>query len=269
MAKYSFKVYLQGGNYKIVTPNNMTNTDLHDMDKFVYENQGFFGLCDILSKELNIQSHEIDSIKILRNRKQIEFSLANTNKYLNPVLDDLEKKVIQGNGPYKTEAIVIKTSNEAYKEMSHYLFSNVERDHNFFLNEIYDYNNEFSELLNKYGQAFKQSSGNEEDERYIRELKEKIAIELSVYKNYRGLCRARKKFEERAIRRVNTNHNNVNRNNLHIAPEINSNATYNLTREFNETRKLTQEFNREYDEFLEEEEYESMMDDTTAFRGYK
>ena len=156
MAKYSFNVYLTNGSSKKVTPSCLENADLCDMDKFVNEVGGYFELCRFLADELEINSTDIEKIMILRNKKEVEFSLINSNHYLTPVLNSLETKKIQGNGPYQIDAIVVSSNNATYLEMKNYLFQNLRNNYERFLNEVYTYENEFFRILNRYGSLYNQ-----------------------------------------------------------------------------------------------------------------
>ena len=91
--------------------------------------------------------------------------------------------------------MVISRDNINYLEMEKYLFENLEGNYDLFLTEIYKYNNDFSKLLYRYGNTYNQGLYNEEDFRNIQDLKNKIKLGLTIYKNYRGICKARYEYE--------------------------------------------------------------------------
>jgi len=262
MAKYSFKVYLEDGSSRIVIPSTMMETDLYDMDKFACKH-GYFELCNIIAKELEINSSIIKNIKIIRNNKDIEFSLITNNEYLLPVLNDLHREKIKSDRPYQMEVVVISSNNSSCQEMRNYLLNNLRKDSDNFLNNIYNYNNEFSRLLNRYSTLYNNGIVNEENERELRHLEQLISTELRIYKNYRGLCRSRKIYEENRHRPV------YKQKNVKVSDVLYTNPNYTLTKEFKSIKELTQDYNEEYEEFLDEEEFQSMTSVDSLPKGYK
>lgn len=261
MAKYAFKVYLFNGSNKIITLPDMENTDLFDMDRYVVENGGYFHLISKLANNYGITENQIEKVTILRLKKEIEFSILSHNSYLETALNDLEKKKVLGHGNYLIETTVVSQKSESYKKMKDYLFENLKGDYQMFLNKIYKYHNEFSNLLNSYGSAYHQNTHSEEEMRNIRELELRIETELSIYKNYRGLCLARQKSENY----INFNLGKVNKDskvtNLKIKtniPDTNINLqpTPISQEQANQTNSYVNDLGEEREEFLDPEEIE-------------
>lgn len=192
MAKYCFKVYLYDGTNKKIVPSMLddNHTELSDIDRFVYKCGTSFELRNLLAQELGIKTEEIEKIKILQNRTENEFGIIINNPLLTPVLSSIEKKRIIGYQDYEMDAMVVARDNSTYLDMKEYLFENLESDFNFFLTEVYKYNNEFSKLLNRYGSSYNQKIYSETEARNLQNLKNKISLGLAIYKNYRGLCKA-------------------------------------------------------------------------------
>lgn len=268
MAKYSFKVYLTDGSSKKIILSSLEKADLCDMDKFVCDIGGFFELCDYLADKLELDSKSIDKITILRNKKEVEFSLINSNSYLTPVLNDLKIKKIQGYGPYQIDAIVVSSSNPTYLEMNNYLFKNLRNDYEKFLNEVYTYDNEFSKLLNRYGNLYSQGINQEDEINELKQLEDRISLELRVYKNYRGMCKSRYNYERNNNRNINNlNVANVTDTNVKL---INNNSTiyHDNTSNHEKFYESAIEYNQENEEFLDEEEYNDMVGDGNSYKRY-
>lgn len=257
MAKYSFKVYLKNGSSKTIIPASLKNTDLSDFDNFTLNLKDRFKLENTLANELNINSSDITNITILRLTKQVEFSVIYNNKYLLPVITDLKIKTISTD-TYQKNVVAIDQNNSSFLEMKSYLLDNIKNNYQQFLTDIYNYNNEFSKLLYQYGSIYHQVVS-EEDERNLKELENKIYQELSVYKNYRGLCKSRLKSETYANYKSKNNKSNPV-SNLTISKNIKTSAPYTFDKDL-EVAKQTTIYNEEYDEFLESYEYEEMLGD--------
>lgn len=257
MAKYSFKVYLKDGSSKLIIPSSLKNTDLSDFDQFTLNLKDKFKLEDILASKLNINSSEISDITILRLTKQVEFSVIYNNKYLLPVIDDLISKTVNTN-MYPKKVTAVNHNNPSFLEMKTYLLDNIRNNYQGFLSDIYTYNNEFSKLLYQYGSIYHQIVS-EEDERNLKELETRIYQELSVYKNYRGLCKSRLKSETYHNYQSKSNKSNLV-SNLDIKKTSKIITPYTFDKDL-EVAKQTIRYNEEYDEFLEPYEYEEMIGD--------
>lgn len=196
MAKYCFKVYLNDGSSKKVSPSILgTNVELSDMDKFAYKCGSTFELHKILAEELGINLSEINKISIFQLKTELDFSIIINNPYLTSVLTSVERKKIKGYQNYELDTIVVPKDNTNYLEMENYLFKNIEENCRLFLTDIYKYNNEFARLLYRYGTTYNKELYSEEESRNIQELKNKIKLGLSIYKNYRGICKSRYEYE--------------------------------------------------------------------------
>lgn len=267
--KYKFKVYLQNGETETIIPNEIKDANLEDLDRFSIEQGGFLGLCEVLEKELSIHPHQIDKIKILQLKTGMEFSLISNNQYISSVLSSLQTKKVQGHGNYFIDTTVISNDNISYVEMRDYVFENIQGDYSYFLKEIYNYKNQFSKLLYQYGMAYNQGIYDEEEERNIKELERKIALELSIYKNYRGLSIARKRWEERVNRQIQNKHNQKNVRNLQVTSSVTNNSytIHPITEE--DLKDVIITFNQEYEEFLEPREYIQMLGEDSSNSKYR
>lgn len=254
MAKYSFEVTLKNGDIRLVVPDKIRNGNLADFDKFVEEIGGTTKLEEYISDKLDITYSDIKSVMILGNAKQTHFALVSNNQYLTPVLNNLEVKTINIPGKYPKTTTTISTGNLAYQEMKKYLFDNLKSNYEHFLTQIYPLNNEFSRLLNSYGNAYKPEVYTEEEATNIKLLENKIAQELSIYKNYRGLCRYR---TLNGFKQFQSPKKNVITN-LDIKPSVKTKEPYTFDKEA-EIAKQTEFYNQEYEEFLEPDEYEQML----------
>lgn len=257
MAKYCFKVYLDDDTSVRIVPFNLGSdgVDLAEIDKFVYKCNDSFSLQSVLASELGIGFERIKKISILQPKKNIEFSIIRNNPYLDSVLTTVRRKKITNYQNYEMDAVVVSSDNKSYIDMKKYLFENIEADYKFFLNEIYKYNNEFAKLLYRYGSVYNQGLYSEEDVRSINELKIKIEIGLSIYKNYRGLCKARYEYEKKYFSPYK------NKPTRQLTEIKLSNPEYK-EKEFTQTdlnylNQYTNDLGEEREEFLDIEERES------------
>lgn len=262
MAKYCFRVYLNDGSSILMKPSMIDNesNSLLDMDKFVYKCGDYFNFLNILSSELEIKFNEIDKVKIFESSKELEFSIVNDNPYLTPVLLTTTKRKVYNYKNYEMNTMVVPINNSSYIDMKNYLFENIQGDCSYFLNEVYKYNNEFARLLNQYGILYNQGLYQEEDLRNINNLKDKIEIGLSIYKNYRGLCKARYDFEKRVTHLTQISKNNKQKQ----EPYNNSIPEYKekeVTQEdINNFNQFINYLGEEKEEFLDSDEIESEKD---------
>lgn len=258
MAKYSYEVTLKTGEIKLVVPEKLATGNLADFDRFIEGIGGTIKFEQYISDKLGISCFDIKGIKILGNTKQIHFALMNGDQYLAPVLNDLKVKAISIPGRYSKTTTTVSTENPAYKEMKKYLYDNIRGDYNYFLSQVYTLNNQFSRLLNSYGYSYQQRMcTSEEDDRNIADLETQINQELSVYKNYRGLCRYRTLAETKMDKHIKKGPIN----NLTIKPDVKVLTPYTFDKD-EEVAKQTVSYNQEYDEFLEPDEYEKMLGDS-------
>lgn len=257
MAKYVFKVYYQNGTTDKVEPTDLLETDLHNIDKYIIDNGGIFELRNKLAKIVGKNVSDITKVSILRVNKQIEFSVVSANKYLEPVLDSVKTRKIQGNGNYMVDAVLVSSDNPVYKEMREYVYENIRGDHHNFLNNIYSYDNEFARLLNQYGSIYNKGLYLEEDARRIRELELKIDTDLRIYKNYRGMSIMRLKHEM-TIPYIRKNNNNQVRNvNIVQIPSDDYMLQKPTTKmEADQNNYFVNDAGEEREEFLEPEEYD-------------
>lgn len=260
MAKYCFRVYLNDGSSRLIKPSMIDDdsNSLLDMDKFVYKCGDSFNFLNVLALELGIKFGEIDKVKIFQPSKEIEFSLVDNNPYLTPVLLTTTKRKIYNYKNYEMNTMAVPINSDSYIDMKKYLFKNIQDDHNFFLNEVYKYNNEFAKLLHQYGTIYNQGFHQEEDLRNISSLKEKIEAGLSIYKNYRGVCKARYDFEKNITysQKTTTNNNVVEYN--HPIPEYKEKEV--TQEDINDYNQFINYLGEEKEEFLDNEELESEKD---------
>ena len=248
MAKYNYKVNLTDGTTKIFNPLTIENVELYHMDKYINDCGDLLSFYKIIGDKLNISSSLIDNIKIIQTSKGIEFSIVSNNPYLKNILLDVEKKKIRNYKNYEMDTMVVSSNNSGFIEMKNFLFNNLENNSTLFFNEIYKYNNDFSSLLYKYSVVYNSSLRNEEDLRNLNELKNKIKIGLSIYKNYRGLCKARYEYENRVVYSSNIRNNNK--------------ETYTYTIPEYKEKEITQEDINRYNNFINylEEEKEEFLE---------
>lgn len=194
MAKYQFSVILNDNSQHEVTLEELENAKLYDIDNFIMK-IGYSKLSRLLANELSIDFLKIEYIAIVNSKnKNIRFSIINKNEYLEPVFYDIYTREMQRyTKTYRSLETVISNDNEAFKEMYKYLLNELRSNPQKFLTSIYKYQNNFSNLLHQYGMSYQNNSNTEEEQRNIEELERQIKEELSIYKNYRGLCIARSK----------------------------------------------------------------------------
>lgn len=240
MKKYVFKVYTNKSQLE-VTLEGLENASLQEMDKFTVENGAYLDLVNTLANKLSIPSEEITRICILSLRKGTEFSIITNNKYLRYFLLNL---------PNNQEV----TPTDIYKEMREYLFENLapSKSQNF-LDNIYDYNNTFRELLSKYAITNKCSQESEENMNHARRLKIEVDESLKKYKNFRSLCICRSRNEEYYHTLIRKTQNLTITPQVLITPNINLNK--DLNHSFKSVTERTADFNDESEEFLSPEEY--------------
>lgn len=196
MAKYEFNIILTNGSQQNVTLDQLENAKLSEIDCFIMK-VGYTEFLKLLANKLNISTQKINYVNIVNTRnRNIKISIVSKNEYLRPVLDDLSKKEIQRYGKmYRSLETVISKNNEKFKEMYNYLINQLKNNSDKFLINIYTYKNSFSSLLYQYSNLCKSSINTEEEQRNIENFERQICEELSIYKNYRGLCIARSKSE--------------------------------------------------------------------------
>lgn len=194
MAKYQFNIILTDKNQYETTLEELENAKLSEIDNFVMR-IGYSNLLKLLADKLNISSTKIEYVSIVNNKnKNVRFSIINKNEYLEPVFGDISTKETQRyTKTYRSLETVISKDNETFKEMYNYLLNQLRTNPEKFLINIYTYKNNFANLLHQYGMSYQNNLNTEEEERNIEELERQIKEELSIYKNYRGLCIARSK----------------------------------------------------------------------------
>lgn len=260
MAKYCFKVYLSDGSSIKITPSMIDedHTELSDMDLFVYKCGGEFNLHSLLTKELELGQEHINKIKISQSRSEREFSIISNNPYLTSILTSVKRKKVHGYQNYEMDTMVVTSDNSNYIEMKNYLFENIQGDCNFFLQEVYKYNNEFAKLLYRYGTVYKQGLYSEEDLINIKKLKNKIELGLSIYKNYRGLCKARYEYENKYRYSPHKKQTTAKENITYRSPEY---IEKEVTQEYlNAINQYVNYLGEEKEEFLDDDERESSQD---------
>lgn len=266
--KYCFQVSLQNGDIQKIVPKEMHGNDLQDFDLFSMNHGGFFGLCEILGKELSISPYQITKISIYYPKKNLEFSLVSNNQYLLPVISSLYTKKISSVRNYTFDAVVIPSNHPTYLEMKNYLFTNLETNGSYFLTQVYCYHNHLQNLLYQYESTYKQSTLSEEDDRYLKELEHAIVVELSIYKNYRGLCIARKKYEDHFKQQIRKRNPQELAKNLTVTSYVTEHP-YSMQSMNQETlENVTILFNQENEEFLEPEEYQQMLGEDFSNNQY-
>lgn len=193
MAKYQFSIILTNNSQHEIILEELENAKLSEIDNFVIR-IGYTKLLNLLADKLNISSANIGNVNIVNSKnKNIRFSIINKNEYLEPVFGDISTKETQRyTKTYRSLETVISKDNETFKEMYNYLLNQLRTNPEKFLINIYTYKNNFANLLHQYGMSY-QNNLNTEEERNIEELERQIKEELSIYKNYRGLCIARSK----------------------------------------------------------------------------
>ncbi len=266
--KYCFKVYLRNGETKKIVPKEMNNMDLQDFDLFSINKGGFFGLCEILSQELSVASYQINKITIDYLKKEREFSLISNNQYILPIVSKLYPQKISSNRNYLIDAILVPKNDPTYLEMKKYLFTNLKTKGAYFLTEVYDYQNQFHDLLSQYQLIYQQGVLSEEDDRNLKELERIISVELSIYQNFRSLSIARKRNEETIKRNIQKKENQQHTKNLKITnyATINHYSIQPVKEETIKDAVIT--FNQKYEEFLEPEEYEQMLGEDSSNNKY-
>lgn len=259
MAKYCFKVTVNDGNNMGILPSSLSDkSELSDFDNYVYQSGGFLYLCNKLASELNIDSVQISDIKISQIRTGLDFSPIYVNPYLTDVLSSVKKKSIIGYDNYPLDTIVVSTDSDMYKEMKDYLFYNLEKNSDKFFEEIYVNNNKFSDLLKKYVTLYKIEFPSTDDARELSNLNDKILKGLSIYRNYRSLCKNRYDYENGRVF-------NANRHDEPVTPVVQKSPEYDpskfVQRPLHEMNQFTNDNGEEREEFLEIDEIKINEDD--------
>lgn len=256
MEKYCFNVCLNDNNVVQIVPNSFVGmvAELSDYDKYVNENGGFLPLCSSLAQERGINPSLIKSIKILQTRTGLEFSLIVSNPYLNPVLNFVSKKVINGYGEHPYNGMAVDNNCPQFIEMKNYLFNQLVENRDTFFGSIYTYKNEFSSLLSQYATLCKSIDG-EDESRGLQELRSRILKGLSMYKNYRGLCKSRYEYEN-SYRFTTTRRPSDNwKVGTNIQPKSPEFDPFDFPQKpLYEVNQFVNDLGEEKEEFLEEEE---------------
>ncbi len=245
MAKYAFVVYLPNKEKKLIFLKELEKANLQEMDLFVLMH-GKNEVEEMLAKELNVPIQSIEKVGILQIRKSIEFSLCLGNQYLTPILTNM------------MEDHKLLTTHPICQQMKDYLFRYLHsEDYRTFLEKIYYYDNQFHFLLERYCMIYHQTFLGEEEENELKKYENKILDGFKIYKNYRGLCICRKRWEEKAISVILPK----TVSNLKVSSHLSGNL-YHLS-DSRYTYLSMQErasiYNREYDEYLSPEEYAMMQ----------
>lgn len=247
MTKFLFKVYTEDDKTHKVELDELKKAELFDVDKFIIENGGYLNLSNILADKLSILPQAIKRISILNIRKETEFSVASGNKYLNPLLSEINNS---------QEKI---TTSQYYKKMKDYLFEKLEsKDYQEFLEHVYNYQNQFKTLISKYANTYHQGVYSDEERVNLSNLKIEVEKKLSIYKNYRGLCICRERSEEMRI-------SSSKAKNVKVTPVVMTNENFKLKpATFSTIEDKTEKYNYDNDEFLDPEEYAMMQGDSES-----
>lgn len=255
MAKFQFKVYMRDGSCKYCIPSCLANTngELLDYDKYTSDNYNLLTLSDNLGKEFGFDSSMVQTIKIFQNRGELEFSVICSNPYLTPVLEHVHHNRINGYGAYPYEGMTVDRNCQQFIEMKDYLFEQLTNNSEVFFNDIYQYQNEFNRILSQYVTLSRDIHG-EAGMVVLRELEERITKGLSMYKNYRSLCKARFVYEHGPV--IRNRNNNANwRTGTDIQPK---NPEFDPSKfpqkPIYEVNHFVNDLGEEREEFLEEEE---------------
>ena len=258
MKKFQFKVYMKNGSFKFCVPSciEKDGVELLDYDKYASDCGSLLALSNNLGREFGFDPSSVQTIKIFQNRGELEFSVLYANPYLAPVLEHVSHKKINGYGEHPYDGMVVDNNCSQFIEMKDYLFEQLANNSGIFLNSIYKYPNEFYRLLSQYV-TLSNNINSEESMIVLRELKDRILKGLSMYKNYRGLCKARNSYEYSFI--PSTKKNNTNwRTPTNIKPKTLEFDPSKFSQEpLYEMNQFVNDLGEEREEFLEIEELES------------
>lgn len=268
--KYYFNVYLDDDSTMKYIPNEL-NSDKKDelifFDLFVSCFSDTYKFYNRIEKDLNLTDRFIKKVTIdYKRTKKSEnlsaFSIINNNPYIKEVLkvdnnhfSYIRKKEIYGSKNYKRKVVSISSNCLDYTKMREYLFEEIGKQEEKFLEDIYTYNNDFSKLLLRYIILRKQRIDSLEDNNVLLEIKDKILEELSNYKTFRGLALRRYYYEKKGYKfdKISDKPNNKE-----VPPkkEIIDIDSIDTTSEVIED---LESYNSKHDEYLEPDEFKQMI----------
>ena len=252
---YFYRIILDDETRKDVVPQSLNGKKLSAFDSFSMSDD-FTKFLEDVCNQLNIPEHSISDIKIVkddRRSREIEYNLLEDNPYFADVFSKSSVKQVNEYN-YKAEREIISPQSESYQEMRDYVFNQLKRNSNNFLNDIYKYPNKFKEILEKYAKSYESNDFKEEDYHYLYELETTIKHHLTIYKIYRSMATKRYQYEKYGRYDVRNNNNKINKDDKDISAKILEQRYTNL----NTVSHRTKEYNEKYDEFIEPDEYGQM-----------
>ena len=165
---------------------NPSLSKLIEIDRFTNQ-YSFWDFLNLASTQVEPEIFSmIESIQIAVKGKAFCYSACFKNPYLDAIFNEtyLNPSMNRSQIPVNADAFI---------EMVEFLFADLEKQGNGFLND-YPYKNRLSEKIHRYLNIQPLS---EEDMREQRILRQEIILEMSEYKSYRSLCIYRRTLDRK------------------------------------------------------------------------
>ena len=234
--------------------------ELYQFDMKTMDDGKYRSYLDEMGKEYGLNNTDVKDVKIVCNTKQKKsyyYSIVSNNPYIRSVLSCVISADIQGEGNYTVRRNVIKAESETYEKIKHFLLDSVKNNGMSFINEYYPDEGKIRSLLIKYYDISIQQYRNSEDEAELDRLERRISQELSIYGNYRNFVKQKYKNENYKTTPV-ISHKNIDLEPSKKTLERVEKENYEKVEKKDSIQNRINDFNREYEEFIEPEEYDQM-----------
>lgn len=235
--------------------NNISLSSLIKIDDFT-SNYAEIEILNMIEKELNIKGINHLSIKYVKNdyEQPIYYQVITNNKEFNSCIKSTQTKEVKLMDKYRKTSFV-SLNNELLKKELVELLKILETKNYLLFKEVYPKENDFSFLVKNY------MNSNYDNELYREEDLKKIILEFSRYKTFRGWIinktspKSKKKSQNITNKQVTLKPKKINsiEENIEFYEKEYEKRTGRSYSSYN-----TASFNEDNDEYLSEEEYDTM-----------
>ena len=226
---------------------------LQDIDRFTLGNSKS-NMWNIVRNDNDISGRNFFSIRYIKNSSSapIYYMVLHDDKKLLSCVNDLAL----GYGSQRKYTYSIKNSNAFFQSEKGRLIDLIEKRDYEMIDVLLGKRGHLRFLIDRYLNSYYDSG---EQEKKIQDMAE-IILEFSRYKTFRGWIVSNKKFLENRVNINNRNHEN--RNNQNNRGNQNNGFKYKKLDEKDfvvDKREFLREYNKDNEEFLDEEELDEMM----------
>ncbi len=234
-------------------------TELYQFDKKTIDGEEYRSYLDEVSKKYGLNNTDVKEVKIGCNTKQGNtyfYSIVSNNPYIRNVIGSIFDADIYVTNKYSTKIYVIKQENDTFQEVKEFLLEKVKKEGIDFINEYFPKESSFKNALIKYYDIYKQQYQSREDTDEFYRLQRSITQQLAVYGDFRNFVI--KKYRKETYK---SKQENQDKRDLEVSAKTLERVEkeyYKKIEEKDNTLNNTNAFNREYEEYIEPDEYDQM-----------